>query len=55
MQHADDPWFVAMAILLVLGGLVTAYGIRDYLKEWLVLAMALPPALFKKMFGPPRH
>jgi hypothetical protein len=55
MQHVDDPWFIAMAILLVLGGIVSAYAIRAYLKDWLVLAMALPPALFKKVFGPPRH
>ncbi len=54
-QYLDDPWFVALLILMVLSGLVSAYAIRGYLKEWLILAMALPPALFRKVFGPPRH
>ncbi len=55
LQHANDPWFIALAIILVLGGLLTLYAVRGYLKDWLILAMALPPALFRKVFGPPRR
>lgn len=56
MEHIDDPWFIAMAILLVVWAFVTLYAVRGYVREWIVLAMALPPAIFKKMFGdPPAH
>lgn len=51
----SDPWFIAMMIVLVLFGLLALYAIREYIHEWLILAMALPPALFRKVFGEPRH
>jgi hypothetical protein len=55
MENFTDPWFIAMVILLVLGGLLSAYAVRGYVKDWIILAMALPPAIFRKVFGPPRH
>ena len=56
MEHVADPWFIAMAVLLVLGGLLTAFGLKDYLRDILILAIALPQAIFKKVFGdPPDH
>jgi hypothetical protein len=55
LQHADDPWFIALAITMALGGIVTLYALRGYVKETIILAMALPPAIFRKVFGPPRR
>lgn len=55
LQFADDPWFIALVITLIFTAIVTGWALRGYLRDWLVLAMALPPALFRKVFGPPRH
>jgi hypothetical protein len=55
MEHAADPWFIALIIVLVITTFVVLYAIRDLLRDWIVLAMAIPPALFKKLLGPPRH
>lgn len=56
MEHAADPWFIAMMITLILGGLFTAYALRTYVRDFLIIAIALPQALFKKAFGdPPDH
>jgi hypothetical protein len=55
LQHADDPWFIALVITMLLGGVVTLYGLRGYVKEMIVLAMAVPPAIFRKVFGPARR
>lgn len=56
MQFIDDPWYIAMLITLVLGGAFTVYALRTYVRDFLILAIALPQALFKKMFGePPDH
>lgn len=56
LQHSSDPWWVALAIVLVITTVVTGYAVREMVRDWLVLAMALPPAIFKKVFGdPPQH
>jgi len=56
LQHSSDPWWIALAITLVLTAIVTGYAVREMVRDWLVLAMALPPAIFKKVFGdPPQH
>lgn len=55
MEHIDDPWFIALTVVLLLGALLAGFATREYLKEWIILAMALPPAIFRKVFGPPRH
>lgn len=56
LQHSSDPWWIALAITLVLTSIVTGYAVRESARDWLVLAMALPPAIFKKVFGdPPQH
>lgn len=55
-QFIGDPWFVAMLITLAITGVVLLWALRPYLRDLIVLAMALPPAIFKKTFGdPPEH
>ena len=55
-EHASDPWWIAMAIVLVLTAFVTLYVLRHNLRDWLILAYVLPQAIFKKTFGdPPQH
>ncbi|MGB0389690.1 MAG: hypothetical protein ACPGWR_33130 [Ardenticatenaceae bacterium] len=55
-QHASDPWWIAMAITLVLMTILTGYILRGSFRDWLILAYVFPQALFKKVFGdPPQH
>lgn len=49
----NDPWAVAMLIILIIMLLITGYALRTYVRDAIVLAMALPPVLFKKVFGDP--
>ena len=48
-----DPWYVAMFIMLIIMLLITGYALRTYLRDAIILAMALPQVLFKKAFGDP--
>jgi hypothetical protein len=50
-----DPWLLALILVLVAGFFITLYALRGYIREFLILAVALPQALFKKVFGPPRQ
>ena len=56
LQHSSDPWWIALAIVLVLTTIVTGYAVREMVRDWLILGLALPQAVFKKLFGdPPQH
>lgn len=54
-QFLGDPWFIAMLITLAFMGVLTLYALRNYVKDVLILALALPRAAFRKIFGPPRR
>lgn len=56
MQWMMDPWGFSLVIILIAMLLITLYHFRIYVREALLLAWALPQALFKKLFGePPDH
>jgi hypothetical protein len=56
MEHASDPWWIAMAICLVISMFVIAYELRHDVRGVLIFALAFPRALFTKVFGDsPQH
>jgi hypothetical protein len=55
MEHLDDPWTIALIISLAFMAILTAYALRTYIRDFLILGLVLPRAAFKKIFGPPRR
>ncbi len=55
MEHLDDPFTIALIICLIFMGILTLYALRNYVRDALIIGLALPRAAFRKLFGPPRR
>lgn len=53
MNFMQDPWYIGMLITLVVSLLIVAWAARPVYRDLLILALAFPQALFKKVFGDP--
>lgn len=53
MNFMQDPWYIGMLITLVASLIIVAWAARPVYRDLLILALAFPQALFKKVFGDP--
>lgn len=53
MNFMQDPWYIGMLITLIASVIVVAWAARPVYRDLLLLAIAFPQVLFKKLFGDP--
>ena len=53
MNFMQDPWYIGMLVTLFISFIIVAWAARPLYRDLLILAVAVPQALFKKLFGDP--